>query len=138
MRVVLDTNILLSAFFKVDSPPYKLVNAWMDNRFELVSGAAQIEEIVRVARYPQIQQLLKPSEIGWLVNRLRDRAIIIIERLPKVSVSPDPADNFLFALAQAGKAAYLVSGDKSGVLAMRQHGSCQVVTAKQLVTLMKL
>jgi uncharacterized protein len=137
MRVVLDTNILLSAFFKVDSPPYKLVNAWMDNRFELISGAAQIEEIVRVARYPQIQQLLKPSEIGWLVNRLRDRAIII-ERLPKVSVSPDPADNFLFALAQAGKAAYLVSGDKSGVLAMRQHGACQVVTAKQLVTVMKL
>jgi uncharacterized protein len=137
MRVVLDTNILLSAFFKVDSPPYKLVNAWMDNRFELVSGAAQIEEIVRVARYPQIQQLLKSSEIGWLVNRLRDRAIII-ERLPKVSVSHDPADNFLFALAQAGKAAYLVSGDKSGVLALRQHGACQVVTAKQLVAVMKL
>jgi uncharacterized protein len=137
MRVVLDTNILLSAFFKVDSPPYKLVNAWMDNRFELVSGVAQIEEIVRVARYPQIQQLLKPSEIGWLVNRLRDRAIII-ERLPKVNVSPDPADNFLFALAQAGKAAYLVSGDKSGVLAMRQHGACQAVTAKQLVNVMKL
>jgi predicted nucleic acid-binding protein len=42
-------------------------------------------------------------------------------------VSPDPADNFLFALAQAGEAAYLVSDDKSGVLAMRQHGACQMV-----------
>ena len=137
MRVVLDTNVLLSAFFKADSPPYKLVQAWMDNRFDVVTGPSQIEEIVRVARYPQIRQLLEPAEIGWLINRLRDRALILT-RLPKVDVSPDPADNFLFALAQASGAAYLVSGDKSGVLAVRRHGSCQVVTARQFDAILKL
>ena len=137
MRVVLDTNVLLSAFFKADSPHYKLVQAWMDNRFDVVTGPGQIEEIVRVARYPQIRQLLEPAEIGWLINRLRDRAHIPT-RLPKVDVSPDPADNFLFALAQASGAAYLVSGDKSGVLALRQHGACHIVTARQLAALLKL
>ena len=70
MRVVLDTNVLLSAFFNVDSPPYKLVQAWMDGRFEVVTSPRQIEEIVRVARYPQIRQLLEPAEVGWLINRL--------------------------------------------------------------------
>ena len=137
MRVVLDTNVLLSAFFKVDSPPYKLVQAWLDGRFDVVTAAEQIEEIVRVARYPQIQQLLKPAEVGWLINRLRDRALVM-KRLPKVDVSPDAADNFLFALAQAGDAAYLVSGDKSGVLAIAQHGACQVLTARQFAVLLKL
>ena len=137
MRVILDTNVLLSAFFNVDSPPYKLVQAWMDGRFEVVTGPRQIEEIVRVARYPQIRQILEPAEVGWLVNRLRDRAVVV-ERLPKVDVSPDPADNFLFALAQAGGATYLVSGDKSRVLALRQYGACQVVTARQFAALLKL
>ena len=137
MRVVLDTNVLLSAFFKADSPPYKLVQAWMDGRFEVVTGAGQIEEIVRVARYPRVRQLLEPAEVGWLVNRLRDRAIVLT-RLPKVDVSPDPADNFLFSLAQAGGAAYLVSGDRSGVLAVRRHGICRVVTARQFAALLKL
>ena len=137
MRVVLDTNVLLSAFFKVESPPYKLVQAWIDGRFEVISGARQIEEIVRGARYPQIRQLLEPAEVGWLINRLRDRAVVV-ERLPKIDVSIDPADNFLFALAQAGGAAYLVSGDKSGVLALRRHGACQVVTARQFAALLKL
>ena len=137
MRVVLDTNVLLSAFFKADSPPYKLVQAWMDGRFEVVTGAGQIEEIVRVARYPRVRQLLEPAEVGWLVNRLRDRAIVLT-RLPKVDVSPDPADNFLFSLAQAGGATYLVSGDRSGVLAVRQHGVCHVVTARQFAALLKL
>ncbi len=136
MRVVLDTNVLLSAFFKIDSPPYKLVQAWMDGRFEVVTGASQIEEVVRVARYPQIRQLLEPAEIGWLVNRLRDRAVVLT-RLPKVDVSADPADNFLFALAQAGGADYLVSGDKSGVLEIRRHGACQTVTARQFAALLK-
>ncbi len=137
MRVVLDTNVLLSAFFKVDSPPYKLVQAWMDGRFEVVTGGEQIEEIVRVARYPQVQQLLKPAEVGWLINRLRDRAVVM-KRLPKVDVSPDPADNFLFALAQAGGADYLISGDKCGVLAISRHGACQIVTARQFAALLKL
>ena len=137
MRVVLDTNVLLSAFFKVDSPPYKLVQAWMDGRFDVVTAAEQIEEIVRVARYPQIQQLLRPAEVGWLINRLRDRALVM-KGLPKVDVSSDPADNFLFALAQAGDAAYLVSGDKSGVLAIARHGACQVFTARQFAALLKL
>ena len=137
MRVVLDTNVLLSAFFKVDSPPYKLVQAWMDGRFDVVTGAEQIEEIVRVARYPQIQQLLESAEIAWLINRLRDRSLII-KRLPKVAVSSDPADNFLFALAQAGDAAYLVSGDENGVLATARHGACQVLKATQFAALLKL
>lgn len=137
MRVVLDTNVLLSAFFKVDSPPYRLVQAWMDGRFDLVTGAEQIEEIVRVARYPHIRQLLEPAEVGWLINRLRDRALVM-KGLPKVDVSSDPADNFLFALAQASDAAYLVSGDKNGVLAIVRHGACQVLTARQFAALLKL
>jgi len=82
VRIIIDSNVLISAFVKSDSPPNQLVNAWWDGRFELVTGATQIEEIVRVARYPQIQEIVKPAEIGWLINRLRDRAIII-GRLPR-------------------------------------------------------
>ena len=75
MWVILDTNILLSAFFKADSPPNLLVHAWMDGRFDLLSCAEQIEEITRVARYPHVRQLIHSAEIGWLINRLRDRQL---------------------------------------------------------------
>jgi predicted nucleic acid-binding protein len=39
--------------------------------------------------------------------------------------SPDPADNFLLALAEAGNADYLVTGDKSGLLALASHKSAR-------------
>ena len=137
MRVILDTNILLSAFFKADSPPNLLVHAWMDGRFDLLSSAEQIDEITRVARYPHVRKLIHSAEIGWLINRLRDRASLLTD-LPSLDISPDAADNFLFSMAEAGAASHLVTGDKSGVLAFRKHRSTQIVNARQMVVLLKI
>ena len=137
MRVILDTNILLSAFFKADSAPNQLVHAWMDGRFDLLSSNEQIEEITRVARYPHIRKLIHPVEIGWLVNRLRDRTTLLTN-LPSLDISPDPADNFLFSMAEVGAATYLVTGDKSGVLEFRKHRPTRIVTARQMVDFLKI
>ena len=137
MRVILDTNVLLSAVFKADSPPNLLVHAWMDGRFDLLSSSEQIEEITRVARYPHVRKLIHPAEIGWLINRLRDRATLLTD-FPTLDISPDPADNFLFAMAEAGAATHLVTGDKSGVLAFRRHRSAKIVTARQMVDFLKI
>ena len=137
MRVILDTNVLLSAFIRVESNPYKLLQAWLDGRFELVSGAAQIEEVTRVARNPQVRRHIAPAEVGWLVNRIRDRALVI-ERLPSVDVSTDPTDNFLLGMAEAGQADYLVTGDKAGVLAIGRHGKTNILTVSKMVSTLKL
>ena len=132
MRVILDTNVLLSAFIRVDSKPYKVVQAWLDGMFDLVSSADQIEEVARASRYPRVRELIGPAEIGWLVNRIRDRALMI-ERPPKVDASPDPADNFLLGMAQAGSAAFLVTGDKTGLLAIRQHRKTRIISVTEFV-----
>lgn len=137
MRVILDTNVLLSAFVRVDSKPYVLLYAWLDDRFELVSSGAQIEEVTRVARYPQIRRYISPAEVGWLVNRIRDRGLVI-ERLPRLDVSSDPADNFLLGMAEAGQADYLVTGDKSGVLTIERHGRTKVVTVTRMMKTLRL
>ncbi|MFH0344321.1 MAG: putative toxin-antitoxin system toxin component, PIN family [Chromatiales bacterium] len=132
MRVILDTNVVLSALIKVDSKPYKLVQAWLDGRFELVSSAAQLEEITRVSRYPEVRRFIEPAEVGWLVNRVRERAVLA-ERLPKVDASTDPGDNFLLAMAEAADSDYLVTGDKAGLLVIKKHGRTQVVTVSRML-----
>lgn len=137
MRVILDTNVVLSALIKVDSKPYKLAQAWLDGRFELVSSAAQLEEITRVSRYPEVRRFIEPAEVGWLVNRIRDRAVLA-ERLPKVDASTDPGDNFLLAMAEAADSDYLVTGDKAGLLAIKKHGRTQVVTVSSMLATLKI
>ncbi len=137
MRVILDTNVLLSAFIRVDSNPYKAVQAWIDARFELVSSAAQLDELARVSRYPRIRELIGSAEIGWLVNRIRDRALMI-ERLPKVDVSSDPSDNFLLGMAQASKAEFLVTGDKAGLLVVKVHRESRIISVTAFVAQLEL
>lgn len=137
MRVILDTNVLLSAFIRVDSNPYKIVQAWIDGRFELVSSGAQTEEIARVSRYPRIRELIGSSEIGWLVNRIRERALMVA-RLPRLDVSPDPSDNFLLGMAQAAKAEFVVTGDKAGLLALGVHRESRIISVTAFVTRLDL
>lgn len=72
-----------------------------------------------------------------MLNELCELAVTI-EVNEKVDVSPDPADNFLFALAQVSQADYPVTGDKVDVLAIGRHGKTQTVTARQLVEILKL
>jgi putative PIN family toxin of toxin-antitoxin system len=137
MLVVLDTNVLLSAFIRVDSNPYKVVQAWFDDRYDLVSSPAQIEELSRVSRYPRIRHLIGAAEAGWLINRLRERARMIA-RLPKVEASPDPADNFLLGIAQAAGADVLVSGDKAGLLKVGRHRKTRIVSVADFVAELEL
>jgi hypothetical protein len=137
MRVVLDSNVLLSAFIRVDSKPYKLVRAWLDGRFELVSSREQLEELTRASRYPRLRRLLEPVEIGWLINRIRERALIV-DKVPDIDAANDPADNFLLAMADKASAEYLVTGDKFGLLALKRHGLTRIMSVSEMVATLKL
>lgn len=131
MRVVLDTNILLSALMVRGTPPDRLYEEWRHGRFELVSTDRQIEELRQVVRRPFFQARLKASEVGRMVNDLR-RLAVMIDTLPSVSRSSDPADDDLLALCEAARADYLVTGDKSHLLALKSHRGTRIVSARAL------
>lgn len=132
MRVVLDTNILLSALMTRGTPPDRLYEEWRHGRFDLVSTGRQIEELREVVRRPFFQARLKASEIGRMINDIR-RLAAICDDLPAVQRSPDPADDFLLALCEASLADYLVTGDKSHLLALDRHHGTRIVSARSLV-----
>lgn len=132
MRVVLDTNIVISALLVARSDPAKLITAWRRGSFDLLSCELQLQEIRAVSRRDNIRSLIRPALAGELVNQLRAMTVWI-DPLPPIDRSPDPFDNFLLAMAQGGCADVLVSGDKRGVLAMRSHGTCRIISVKQFV-----
>ena len=132
MRVVLDTGILVAALIMTDTPPALIYQAWRKKRFELVTSEWQLDEFRRVSRYPKLRRFLKPVEAGNLVNGLRHQATVL-ETLPTLELSPDPADNPVLAMAEASQAQYLVTGNKKDVLALGTIGDTQIVTARQFV-----
>lgn len=64
---------------------------------------------------------IKPYKAGRLVNQIKKLAEDV-GQLPRVKRSPDPGDNYVLALAEAGKADYLVTGEKSGLLTLAITG----------------
>ncbi len=135
MRIVLDTNVLISALMTRGTPPDILYEAWRERRFLVVSCERQIEEIRRVSKRPFFRKRLRRSEVGRLVKDLR-RLTVLVERLPRVSRSRDPDDDYLLALAQAGNADFLATGDKSDLLVLKRHRSTRIVTAGELARLL--
>lgn len=110
MLVILDTNVLLSGLQVESGPPAKILDAWREGRFQLVSSDEQIEEFRRAARYPRLVRYLPRGAVGRVVNELR-RAEVLLERLHRAGDAPDPGDDYLLAMAIAAGADYLATGD---------------------------
>jgi putative PIN family toxin of toxin-antitoxin system len=136
VRLVVDTNILISALLVGTSLPAHLVVLWREGRFDLLTSAEQIDELMRVTRYSRIRERLPPALAGRLVNELRDIAIVV-SRLPAVTASPDPFDNYLLAMAVAGSADFLVTGDKHDLLPLGIYEGTKIVTVRDFLVLNK-
>ncbi len=134
MRLVIDTNILISALLAGSSLPAHLVVLWREGRFDLLTSAGQLDELMRVTRYPKIRERLAPALAGRLINDIRDLAVLLTE-LPVVSASPDPHDNYLLAMASSGSADFLVTGDKRDLLALRLFEGTKIVTVRDFLVL---
>jgi hypothetical protein len=133
MRVILDSNILFSALISPHGPPHRIFTAWQDGRFDLITCAAQLEEIRVASRYPKLRAILQPHRVGALVNALRGAAL---PDPPAGDVAVnDPHDWWLLPLAETARADWIVTGDRrAGLLTLRRHGGTRIVTAATFCT----
>lgn len=128
MRVVLDSNILLSTLLSPHGPPHRIYQAWQKKRFTLITTGIQLDELRRASRYPKFRIVLQPHRVGRLLNNLQGATTI--DQLPGGYEAADPSDAWLLALADTGSADYLVTGDKrSGLLERRHVGRARILTA---------
>ncbi len=78
MLVVLDTNILISALLVSNAQPAKIVAQWREGKFTLLTALEQIDELMRVTRYPKIRNRIPIAPTGRLINEMREIALIVV------------------------------------------------------------
>ena len=114
MRIVLDTNTLISGVISPSGSPRQLLNAARTQRFELCSSAVLMAELLDVLSREKfaarlVQAGLTPLNI---VSELRRLAYISApENVPRV-IAADPDDDHVLACAVAAQADLIVSGDR--------------------------
>jgi len=126
-RVVLDTNVVLSALLFANGPVARLRAGWQAGRFVPLASAATARELVRVLAYPKFK-LTAGEQVDLLADYMPwVRVVSIPDPPPPVPACRDPFDLDFLHLAVAGKAHALVSGDKDLLVLDGKRGLCPVL-----------
>lgn len=135
MRVVLDSNVLISALISPGSPPDAIYRAWRKKRFVLVTSEEQLAELRRASRYPKLRKVVPARDFGALLNRLH--GAFVLTTLPRIDIAIDPDDNYLLAMANAVEADVLVTGDARHLLWLRKVGRTRILAPTPFLKLLK-
>ncbi|HCF5435899.1 putative toxin-antitoxin system toxin component, PIN family [Pseudomonas aeruginosa] len=111
LRVVLDTNVLVSGLAYPGSVPGRIVATWRQGGLDVVLSHYILDELARVLpRLPRIG--MTSGEIRDLVDSLMFLVDIVEPEGVQAAELRDPADQPVLLTLQAGRADYLITGDK--------------------------
>ena len=108
MRLVVDTNVLVSAILKANSLPF-LVVRWIDQHGGLLKSVATEREILSVLARPHIAAVTIPSFRNDLAKMLARAELVQINE--RIAACRDRSDDKFLELAVNGHADLIVSGD---------------------------
>lgn len=130
MRILLDTNVIIAGFLSRKGPPGQLLQGGVEGRFELVTSQTQLDELQRALAYPKLRNRINSVQVQDFVANI-DVIATVVASVVTVSVSPDPDDNLILAIAIDGEADLIVSGDKPHMLALREVEGIPIVTPRE-------
>ena len=128
MRVVLDTNVLVSALLKRHGNEALVLTATLAGKFELIVSPAVLAEYELVLPRPRFG--FSPAEVRATLTALR-HAGRLVRPTQAIAKSPDESDNRFLECAEAGRADYLVTGNAKHFPA--KWGQTRVVRAEALI-----
>lgn len=122
MRVVLDTNTLVSAILSPLGPPRRLLDGARTQIFELCSSPLLMAELLDVLSREKFAKRLAAAELTPLsiVGEIRRLAAMAVPTEVPHIVTSDADDDHVLACAVAAKADLIVSGDRH-LLALGSH-----------------
>ena len=129
MKVIVDTNVLLSAILFAGTPG-RILEAWRNGKVELVIAPDIVDEYVRVAE--RLEERYDNVEIQPIIALVVQNATLVpATRLPG-PVCDDPADDKFLACALSSGTDMVVSGDKK-LRAASGYEGIQVLTPRQFI-----
>lgn len=119
MKVVLDTNVVVSGIF-FSGPPREILHAWTRGKIHLLITPEIFEEYQRVA--VELNRKYRSIDIGRILELIMvGSELVVAAPLPR-PICMDPNDDKFFDCAAAGGASIIVSGDKHLLKTSGSHG----------------
>jgi putative PIN family toxin of toxin-antitoxin system len=131
IRLVLDTNTLISAVGWRHSKQRRILGACLFKKYLLIESADLLNEFVKVISRPKFS-FVSGEERNDLVTRLMSHCEIVESKKELNIIKQDPADNRVLECSLEGKADYIITGDRH-LLNLRQFGKTEILTASEFL-----
>lgn len=109
MRLVFDTNVLISAILAPNSLPANVLN-WGEKNGVILYSDATLTELLSVLQRPELNKYIDPKNIEGLSIRIK-RSWCCVPILRRVKLCRDPKDDQFLELSLNGEASHLITGD---------------------------
>lgn len=122
-RVVVDPGVLVSALITRggSGAPSQLLTAWLEGRFTLIVSNKLLAELEGVLLRHKFRRYVTLDEVERYLQLLQSTAELVDDPpQPATSLSADPKDDYLIALAEVCNASALISGDVHLTSALNQ------------------
>jgi putative PIN family toxin of toxin-antitoxin system len=141
-RVVIDTNVFVSAVLNQYGMPRRIVDAWERNQFTLLIAPSLLAEASDVLHRPHLRDRhrLSDTDLSMFFLRVLANGDVVTPLSPLPLNSRDPKDDQFLAVALGGNADYLVTGDDD-LLSLRgasELGKLRIVTAREFVDIVDI
>lgn len=129
-RVVLDTNVVLSALLFQGGRAARIRLGWQSGRFVPLASSETARELVRVLAYPKFR-LTADARAELLADFVPWAEVVRVpDPPPAVPRCRDPFDTPFLELAVVGKARALVSGDRDLLVLAGAPGLCPILSVE--------
>lgn len=131
LRCVFDTNTIVSGvLFERSKPGRALLRAFQYG--EILLSQSTLEELAEVLQRPKFDRYVTSSEREEFLEAFVDRATWV-EPSEEIHLCRDPKDDKFLALAIAGNADFLISGD-GDLLVLHPFRGISIITSAGFLT----
>jgi uncharacterized protein len=130
-RVVLDTNVVVSALLKSQGLEDQVLRLALAGRLLLCTSPAVLEEYARLLPSPKFK--LRPEEIATTLRQI-EKASSLCHPTDTLKISDHESDNRFYECSEAAQANFLITGNLKHF--KKDHKGTRVVNARQLLDLM--
>lgn len=139
LRVVVDTNVLISGLFGIkDSPSSQILKAIRSQKIILVTSPVILEEVSDVINREKVVRLTKmsPGERTDFIDKLIERSDVTPGKQLAAQVGRDIKDDKFLACAFEANANYIVTGDED-LLVQKEFKGIKIVTPREFLKPLK-